>query len=269
MKLACTDSVLPEGSYTQKAAFLKEVGFDGMAVFAEPASWNDKLTGELLDLKKNTGISCCEFVFMGEVYGHLMDKDPKIQRQAIDLYKESIAICNELGAITEMEYQYCPQDPLPLFEPYLKMPEDEQKVFIDIIHEFDSVLKDGAYMLIEGCNRYETRYLNCLADCKEMVLKAGAKRVALLADFFHMSIEENDLAQSILDCGSLIKHVHIGDSNRLAPGKGHTDWKSSMAALKQIGFAGYANMECNLSGDLKQELLRIRRFFDDIEAELC
>jgi len=80
MKLACTDSVLPEGSYTQKAAFLKEVGFDGMAVFAEPASWNDKLMGELLDLKKNTGISCCEFVFMGDVYGHLMDRDPGLPR---------------------------------------------------------------------------------------------------------------------------------------------------------------------------------------------
>ena len=267
MKLACTESILPAGSLTQKAEFLHKVGFEGMSVFAEPENWNDKLTQELLDLDKNTGVHCCEFVFMGPDYGHLMDKDEKKQRAAIDLYKESIAICNELGAICEMEYQYCPQDPLPLFDPYLKMPEDEQKIFIDIIKEFDSVAKDGAYMLIEGCNRYETKYLNCLADCKDMVVKAGAKHVALLADFFHMSIEEIDLAQSVLYCGELIKHVHLGDSNRLAPGKGHTDWKSCVAALKKIGYDRYANLECNLSGDLETELRRIKKFYSDIEAE--
>ena len=143
MKLACTDSVLPGKSLTEKGHYLKEVGFDGMAVFAEPALWTDKLTREVLDMEKNTGVRVCEFVFMGDVYGHLMDKDEKIQRQAINLYKESIAMCNQIGAITEMEYQYCPQNPLPLFEPYLKMPEDEKKVFIDIIHEFDSVLEEN------------------------------------------------------------------------------------------------------------------------------
>ena len=268
MKLSCTDSVLPGKSLTEKGHYLKEVGFDGMAVFAEPSLWTDKLTREVLDMEKNTGVKVCEFVFMGDVYGHLMDRDAKIQRQAINLYKESIAICNEIGAITEMEYQYCPQNPLPLFEPYLKMPEDEKKVFIDIIHEFDSALKEGAYMLIEGCNRYESRYLNSLLDCKEIVQAAGAKRVGLLADFFHMSIEEADLPKTVESCGNLIKHVHIGDSNRLAPGFGHTDWKSCMAALKKVGFNGYMNLECNLSGDLKTELTRIKKYFADIEANI-
>lgn len=268
MKLACTESIIPGKSLTEKGHYLKEVGFDGMAIFPDPKDWNDALTREVLDMEKNTGVRVCEFVFMGDVYGHLMDKDEKIQRAAINLYKESIAMCNQIGAITEMEYQYCPQDPLPLFEPYLKMPEEEKTVFLDIIREFDSVLEEGAYMLIEGCNRYETRYLNCLTDCKEMVLAAEAKHVGLLADFFHMSIEEADLAQSIRDCGSLIKYVHLGDSNRLAPGFGHTDWKSSMAALKEVGFNSYMNLECNLSGDLKEELKRIKKFFTDIEAEI-
>lgn len=268
MKLSCTDSVLPGKSLTEKARYLKEVGFDGMAVFAEPALWNDKLTREVLDMEKNTGVRVCEFVFMGEAYGHLMDKNAKVQRQAIDLYKESIAMCNSLGAITEMEYQYCSQDPLPLFEPYLKMPMEERAVFLDIIREFDAVLAEGAYMLIEGCNRYETKYLNSLMDCKEIVEAAGSKRVALLADFFHMSIEEADIAQTIDACGSLIRHVHLGDSNRLAPGKGHIDWRAAMATLKKVGFRGYMNLECKLSGDLMEELKRIREFFSNIESDL-
>lgn len=268
MKLSCTADILPEGSLSQKAEFLREIGFDGISVFAKPDNWNDKKTRELLDLENNTGIHCCEFVFMGSDYGHLMDRDVKKQRASIELYKESIAMCNELGAICEMEYQYCAQNPLPLFDPYTKMPEKEQKIFIDIIKELESVTKDGTYILIEGCNRYESRYLNCLADCKDIVLKSGARHVAILADFFHMSIEEADLAQSLVDCGNLIKHIHLGDSNRLAPGKGHTDWEKCMIALNRIGYDRYANLECALSGDLKTELKRIKQFFDDIEARL-
>jgi hypothetical protein len=41
-----------------------------------------------------------------------------------------------------------------------------------------------------------------------------------------------------------------------------------MAALKKVGFNGYMNLECNLSGDLKTELTRIKKYFADIEANI-
>ena len=72
----------------------------------------------------------------------------------------------------------------------------------------------------------------------------------------------------ILDGGDMIKYVHLGDNNRLAPGFGSTNWKAAIAALKKIGYDGYMNLECGLSGDLKTELQRIKKFFADIEAEV-
>ena len=59
--------------------------------------------------------------------------------------KEVILAGFKLGAITEMEYEYRCQDPLPLFDPYQTMPEDEQKVFVGIINELGAVVEDGAY----------------------------------------------------------------------------------------------------------------------------
>lgn len=268
LKLVCTESLVPGKSLTEKGHYLAQIGYSGMAIFPDPATWNDKLTREVLDMEKTTGVKVCEVVFMGDVYGHLMDKDPKLQRQAIELYKQSIALCNQLGAITEMEYQYCAQDPLPLFDPYQKMPAEEERVFIDIIREFDSVLEPGAHMLIETINRYESKYLNSMADCKAIVQKAGTKHVGILADFFHMAIEEASIPDAILDGGELIKYIHLGDNNRLAPGFGSTNWKAAVAALKKIGYDGYMNLECKLSGNLKTELKRIKQFFSDIEATL-
>ena len=49
------------------------------------------------------------------------------------------------------------------------------------------------------------------------------KNVVLLADLFHMNIEERDLAAAIREAGSHIGHVHFADSNRQAMGFGHTD----------------------------------------------
>ena len=225
----------------------------------------------MLSLEEKTGVKPCEFVFTGPIYGHLMDKDPKIQRDTIELYKRSIAVANKLGAITEMEYEYRTQDPLPLFEPYKTMPEDEQKVFVDIINELGATVSDGAYMLIESCNRYETKYLTRLEDCQAMLEKAdpkNTKNMGLLADFFHMAIEETDLAGSVIKAGKWIKHVHLGDSNRLAPGYGRTNWKECFKALKEIEFKGFMNLECGIPGPYDVILPQVAEYLRKTIAEV-
>lgn len=272
IKLSCTDNMVPGKTLTEKAHKLRELGYDGMAIFCDYPDWKDELLEEMLQLKAKTGIQPCEFVFTGPIYGHLMDKDPKIQRDTIELYKRSIAVANQLGAITEMEYEYRTQDPLPLFDPYQTMPEDEQKVFVDIINELGATVRDGAYMLLESCNRYETRYLTRLGDCAAMLEKADpncTKNMGLICDFFHVSIEEDNIEQAILDSGKWIRHVHLGDSNRLAPGYGHTDWKSAFKALNRIGFTGYMNLECGLPGDRETTLAATAKYLRGVAEEIA
>ena len=65
----------------------------------------------------------------------------------------------------------------------------------------------------------------------------------LLCDLFHMNIEEVSNAATLRACGRHVGHVHFADSNRQAIGFGHTDAASVIAALKDIGFAGYLSGE--------------------------
>ena len=249
LKLSCTADMVPGATLTEKARRLHELGYDGMAIFVDHTQWRDELLDEMLSLEAKTGVRPCEFVLTGPLYGHLMDPDPSIRRQAIELYKRSIAVANQLGAITEMEYEYRSQDPLPLFEPYQTMPEEEAARFVSVVDELGAEVKDGAWMLIEPCNRYETKYLTRLQDCQAMLERASnTAHMGLLADFFHMSLEENDLGKSVRDAGAWIRHVHLGDHNRLAPGYGRTDWKACMKALSDIGFDGFMNLECGIPG---------------------
>ena len=67
--------------------------------------------------------------------------------------------------------------------------------------------------------------------------------VKLLCDLFHMNIEEVSNAATLRACGRHVGHVHFADSNRQAIGFGHTETASVVAALKDIGYAGYLSGE--------------------------
>jgi len=101
----------------------------------------------------------------------------------------------------------------------------------------------GVPLLFEPLNRYETDLANTLADGAEVAGVPGSGNVRLLADLFHMNIEEQDIAGAIRKAGAAVGHVHFVDSNRRAPGLGHLDFGPVAWALGSIGYAGYVSAE--------------------------
>jgi sugar phosphate isomerase/epimerase len=98
-------------------------------------------------------------------------------------------------------------------------------------------------LLFEPLNRNETDVANMLADGIEIIKRTGTDNIKLLADFFHMSIEEADIAESIKRAGQFIGYVHFVDSDRKPAGMGHIDLKSAVNALKNIGYDGFLSAE--------------------------
>jgi sugar phosphate isomerase/epimerase len=97
--------------------------------------------------------------------------------------------------------------------------------------------------LYEPLNRYETNLMNRLGEAADWIRSCGAENIALLADLFHMNLEEPDLPAAIMAGGELIAHVHYADSNRHAMGFAHTDPAPVIAALKQIRYSGFLSAE--------------------------
>jgi sugar phosphate isomerase/epimerase len=100
----------------------------------------------------------------------------------------------------------------------------------------------GVVLLYEHLNRYETNLLNRMEEVVPFV-KPFNGRVKILADLFHMSIEEGSIPEAIRAGGSLIGHVHLADSNRRPAGLGHTDFGAIFAALREIDYRGYVAAE--------------------------
>lgn len=137
---------------------------------------------------------------------------------------------------------------LPPFEPP-RSDEESRAALVESLRELGAHgERVGAKVFLEPLNRYEDYLVNTLADAVSIVEEVGSSAVSVIADTFHMSIEEADLGAAIRAAGAHIEHVQLGDSDRLEPGHGHYDWPETLDALEEIGYDGWLAMECRLSG---------------------
>lgn len=101
----------------------------------------------------------------------------------------------------------------------------------------------GVKLIYEPLNRYETNLMNNLDDATAFIESNKFKNITLLADLFHMNIEEADPAASIQKNSQHIGHVHFADSNRRPIGFGHTQMEPIADALKASGYDGCISAE--------------------------
>jgi sugar phosphate isomerase/epimerase len=101
----------------------------------------------------------------------------------------------------------------------------------------------GVPLIFEPINRYETNMANTLAAGTAIVDALSTRNVVILADLFHMNIEEADPPAALRAAGRAVGHVHFVDSNRRPAGLGHIDYVPIAAALEAIGYDGFLSAE--------------------------
>jgi len=120
-------------------------------------------------------------------------------------------------------------------------------------------------LIYEPLNRYETNLLNTMQAGVEFIESRKMGNVKLLADLFHMNIEETDIAESIRTHASHIGHIHFADSNRRPVGLGHTDMKRIASTLKEIEYDGFISAEAlpwpNEDSAASQTIMSFNTFF--------
>ena len=99
-------------------------------------------------------------------------------------------------------------------------------------------------LVVEPVNRYELNYINSVVpDGIALIERIAHPNVQLMPDSFHMNIEDVSIADSILAAGPVVGYCQLADSNRWAPGQGHTDFKPIIAALRAIGYDDWVSLE--------------------------
>src|SRR5690606_36618080 len=137
---------------------------------------------------------------------------------------------------------------------------------MEMLHQHVRTMEDFAYALdvelyVEPINRYETRFLNRLEQAAALTRRRNHPSVKIVADLFHMALDEADIPAAIAAHGDQIGHVHLVDSNRRLPGQGRTDFAAAASALNAAGYTGWAAFEC---GNPSQNAPAATRYMHDL-----
>jgi sugar phosphate isomerase/epimerase len=103
----------------------------------------------------------------------------------------------------------------------------------------------GVRLALEPLNRYESDIINNAEEVLALVEEVGHQSLGLLLDTIPMNIEEAQYDEAIrrLAGSGRLFHIHLGDSNRLAPGCGHLDFPTILASLRVVDYRGYLSAE--------------------------
>jgi sugar phosphate isomerase/epimerase len=222
----------------QAMAKSENLGFDGIELFTPDSNAIDR--EELSYLLKFHKL---ELAAVGTGAGKvihgltLTDPDPEIRENAISFISAMIsfgAAFNAPAIIGSMQGNV--------------LAGNDRELTLSWLAEGLEILgkkaeSEGVFLIYEPLNRYETNLFNTLGSGEDFLESLKTQNVKLLADLFHMNIEEVDLAQSILENAKHIGHIHFADSNRRAIGLGHTEMESVAEAIKSINYEGFISAE--------------------------
>lgn len=247
MKSAITVCLVPEArqgpfvyhtSLEEGCKLAAAAGFDAVEIFPPSAGAVDR--GVLRRLLKEHGLSVAA---MGTGAGWVVRKlsltspDAGVRKEAREFVRE----------IIELAGGFCAPAILGSMQGRVDAPLSREEVLgwlAEALEECGEAAREfGVPFLYEPLNRYETNLFNRQTDAVQYLRGMKTRNLRLLCDLFHMAIEEADLAATLRECGAMVGHVHFADSNRRAIGMGHTDAGPIVAALREIGYAGYLSAE--------------------------
>jgi D-psicose/D-tagatose/L-ribulose 3-epimerase len=106
----------------------------------------------------------------------------------------------------------------------------------------------GVSVAVEAINRYETHLVNRVEQALELADATGVEGVGVIADLFHMQLEEEDPAATLERAGPALRALHLAGSTRRGLEHGTLDPAPAIAAARRGGFAGPLVLECTAAG---------------------
>jgi sugar phosphate isomerase/epimerase len=237
--LAIQENLVPGDTVASRLAFALDAGFDGLEL--------RDAAGPGVDAARGRAPTACP-----QLGGWLGDFDPARRRRAIDGLRgqlDGIAALGGQGVITPAAWGMFTRR-LPPFDEPPRTPEQDREVLLEGLAELGGhAAAAGVLVLFEPLNRYEDHIVNSVADAAELAAASGSEAVRVLADTYHMNIEEDDPCAALRAAADRLGAVHLSDSNRHQPGTGHVPFEAIVATLRAIDFDGVLSVECRLRGE--------------------
>jgi sugar phosphate isomerase/epimerase len=250
----------------ERALLVKRLGYDGIELGNE---WSDKPVEFLQDQLAGIGIAVSAVV--GSI--KLLDTDPLVRAlvraQAVQVDRQRLELARILGASDVIEVPVFGPNKFQDLSPIMSAREVEERLVVAELKELaPDVQHSGVNLMLEPCNQKETHFMYLQSQAAHFIEAVDAPGFKILSDFYHMQIEERDIAATLREYGKYTVYCHLADGKaRTEPGSLPFDYRPGFRALKEWGFSGWLNMECKASDNPEAALARALAYIKKQWAE--
>jgi sugar phosphate isomerase/epimerase len=228
------------GSMADSLARVKRLGFQGVELsYRDPKAVDVPALRGLLDTHGLPVVGLATGRSYGEDRLSFTDRDAAVRRAANTRVADYLELARALD------------NPLLIFGlirgfiPQTVKPSTARGWARDAVRRAaDRAARHGTRIVVEPLNRFECNFLQTVDETLEFLDEVGRPNVGVLADSFHMNIEDASITGSLRRAGARLFHVHVADSNRWAPGTGHLDFAQIFRTLRAMRYTGYVSVEC-------------------------
>jgi sugar phosphate isomerase/epimerase len=253
LRLACQEQLLPGDTLQQKWETAQQLGFQAIELRGRG---DGHFAARLPELRRAVADGVPIPTVCVDMTYFVGDFDAERRRDAQAQLRSQLSTVAAIGGrlvMTPASYGMFSRR-LPPFDPP-RSEEEDQAVLVEAFAGLAGHAEaEGVVIGLEPLNRYEDHMVNTLAQAVALCTEVGSPGLGVVADSYHMNIEEADPPASLRAAREHLVHVQVSDSNRLEPGAGHLDWAGWLAALDEIGFGHELTYECRLSGPPEEAL---------------
>ena len=227
-----------KGDFVENAEAIRKLGFDGIGLIVRDPLTLDQ--DAIIETVKSAGMEIPAIgtgLAWGEEGLSFTDPDPMIREKASERIFSHVPLAEKAGAVIVIGLVR------GIVRPEVDSEAADEWMFDGFSRCCQRAADSGVRIAFEPINRYETNYINTIQDALQFISDVDLQNLGILADTFHMNIEEANLVESLQLAGDRVHHVQFTDSNRLAAGRGHIDFGVLAAALRNSGYRGYLSTE--------------------------
>ena len=209
---------------------LKEAGLDGIEIgMLAPTSFPASAVRKELE---KSGLECTSCSILPKGLS-LIAEDKDVRRKARSHIEDCLKATADTGGRVLCGPLYSPVG----YFTGVRRTDDEWRRAVEDWQEIAPVAaKVGVQVAIEPLNRFETYFLNTVADAAKLCGEIGHDNIGILVDTFHANIEEKSIGPALKQAGKYLKHIHSCENDRGTPGTGNVNWPEFFSTIKSIHY---------------------------------
>ncbi len=233
----------------EKFQFIKDMGFEGFEIDGKLLVENKEKVKEAIQETGLPVVTACNG-YDGWIGDFIEERRLRGVQQIAEILK-ALGEVGGKGIVIPAAWGMFTYRLPPMQSPRTKA--GDWKAVSESLKYLDEVAAEtGTVIYLEPLNRYQDHMINRLEEAREYIETNQLENVQIIADFYHMNIEEDGISEALTEHQKYVGHIHLADNHRYQPGSGAIDFTKHFRTLSKNEYDGFLVYECRLRGEDEQ-----------------